>query len=230
MVSVEIKSLSILKAQVFGNNLIGVYLTANNSYVLYPHLLLKPILKRFKSIFNEPLFPLTVNNSNLLGIYTASNKYGIIVPNIIKEDELNLLKSYIGKSTQIGILKSIDNAFGNLILCNDKGAIISSFLKDYRKQIEDILNIETEIFEFAGSYLPGSISIANNNGCLVHPLADDNEIEKITSILKVETDVSTINRGIPYLNAGAIVNDKSGIFGMDSTGPELMRLTSVLKL
>ena len=121
----EIKSLSILKAQVFGNNLIGVYLTANNSYVLYPHLLLKPILKRFKSIFNEPLFPLTVNNSNLLGIYTASNKYGIIVPNIIREDELNLLKSYIGNSTQIGILKSIDNAFGNLILCNDNGEIIS---------------------------------------------------------------------------------------------------------
>ena len=205
-------------------------MTANNSYVLYPHLLLKPILKKFKSVFDDPLYPLTLNNSNLLGIYTASNKYGIIIPNIIKEDELNLLKSYVGGS-QIGILKSIDNAFGNLILCNDKGAIISSFLKDYMKQIEDILNVETEVFEFAGSFLPGSISIVNNNGCLVHPLANDDEIEKITSILKVEdTDVSTINRGIPYLNAGAIVNDKSGIFGLDSTGPELMRLTSVLKL
>ncbi len=205
-------------------------MTANNSYVLYPHLLLKPILKKFKSVFDEPLYPLTLNNSNLLGIYTASNKYGIIIPNIIKEDELNLLKSYVG-GAQIGILKSIDNAFGNLILCNDKGAIISSFLKDYMKQIEDILNVETEVFEFAGSFLPGSISIVNNNGCLVHPLANDDEIEKITSILKVkDTDVSTINRGIPYLSAGAIVNDKSGIFGLDSTGPELMRLTSVLKL
>ena len=205
-------------------------MTANNSYVLYPHLLLKPILKKFKSIFDEPLYPLTLNNSNLLGIYTASNKYGIIIPSIIKEDELNLLKSYVG-GAQIGILKSIDNAFGNLILCNDKGAIISSFLKDYMKQIEDILNVETEVFEFAGSFLPGSISIVNNNGCLVHPLANDDEIEKITSILKVgDTDVSTINRGIPYLSAGAIVNDKSGIFGLESTGPELMRLTSVLKL
>ena len=49
--------------------------------------------------------------------------------------------------------------------------------------------------------------------------------------LKVdETDVSTVNRGIPYLSSGAIVNDQSGIFGMASTGPELMRLTSVLKL
>ncbi|MFX1395071.1 MAG: translation initiation factor IF-6 [Promethearchaeota archaeon] len=223
--------MSILKSQIFGGSLIGVYLTANNLYVLYPHLLLKPLLKKFKSIFSEPLYPMTINNSNLLGIYTVSNKYGIIVPHIIKDEELNLLKSYVGNSAQIGIIKSIDNAFGNLILCNDKGAIISSFLKDYVKQIEDILNIETEIFEFAESYLPGSISIANNNGCLVHPLANDDEIEKITSILKVEeTDVSTINRGIPYLSSGAIVNDKNGIFGADSTGPELMRLTSVLKL
>jgi len=93
------------------------------------------------------------------------------------------------------------------------------------------LSVETVIFEFANSYLPGSISLANNNGCLVHPLSTDDEIEFISSILKVdEADVSTINRGIPYLSSGAIVNDKSGIFGINSTGPELMRITSVLQL
>jgi len=161
----------------------------------------------------------------------VSNRYGIIVPHIIRDDELEKLKSCFNDSVQITQLKSLDNAFGNLILCNDKGAIISSFLKDYKKQIEDILNVETVVFEFAGSYLPGSISLTNNKGCLVHPLANDDEIEIITSILKVEeTDVSTILRGIPYLSAGAIVNDNSGIFGADSTGPELMRLTSILQL
>lgn len=215
----------------FGGSLVGVYLAANNSYVLYPHRLLNPILKKFKTVFEEPLYPLTINNSNLLGIYTASNKHGIIVPYIIKEEEIDKLKSYFNGSVEIGVLKSKDNAFGNLILCNDKGAIISSFLKNYKKIIEDILNVEVVVYEFAGSYLPGSISLANNNGCVVHPLAEDDEIEIITSILKVDdTDVSTINRGIPYLSAGAIVNDKSGIFGLDSTGPELMRLTSVLHL
>jgi len=221
----------IIRAQVYGRSLIGVYLAANNSYILYPPTLLNPLLKKFKTIFEEPFFPLTINNSNLLGVYTASNKYGIIVPHIIREDELNNLKSYVKETSQIGVLKSIDNTFGNLILCNDKGAIISSFLENYKKQIEDILNVEAIIYEFADYYLPGSISLANNYGCLVHPLSNDDEIEHVSSILKVDdVDVSTVNRGIPYLSSGAIVNDKSGIFGVDCTGPEMMRITSVLHL
>lgn len=221
----------IIKAQVFGRSLIGVYLTANNSFILFPPTLLKSLLKKFKTVFEIPFYPLTINNSTLLGVYIASNKYGIIVPNIIRDDELENLKTYVKDSIQIGVLKSIDNAFGNLILCNDKGAIISSFLENQKKEIEDILNVEVVVFEFADYYLPGSISLTNNHGCLVHPLATDSEIDKISSILKVEEiDVSTINRGVPYLSSGAIINDKSGIFGMDSTGPELMRLTSILNL
>ena len=223
--------MAIIKAQIFGRSLVGVFLTANNSYILYPPTLLKPQLKKFKSVFQEPFYPLTINNSNLLGVYSASNKYGIIVPHIIREDELNNLKSYMNDSSNIGVLKSVDNAFGNLILCNDKGAIISSFLESYKSEIEDILNVETVIYEFADYYLPGSISLANNYGCLVHPLSTDEQIEFISSILKVEeADVSTVNRGVPYLSSGAIVNDKSGIFGAYCTGPEMMRITNVLHI
>ncbi len=223
--------MAIIRAQISGRSVVGVFLIVNNSYILYPPTLLKPQLKKFKMVFEEPFYPLTINNSHLLGVYSASNKYGIIVPHIIREDELNNLKSYVNDSSNIGVLKSIDNAFGNLILCNDKGAIISSLLENYKSEIEDILNVETVIYEFANYYLPGSISLANNYGCLVHPLSTDEEIQYISSILKVdEVDVSTVNRGVPYLRSGAIVNDKSGIFGIYSTGPEMMRITSVLHL
>ncbi len=221
----------ILKAQVFGGSLIGVYFVANNLYILYPPLILEATFNKVKKAFDRPLYPITINNSNLLGVYTSSNKYGIIIPHITRDDELNILKTNLGDKIQIGILKSIDNAFGNLILCNNKGAIISTLLKNYRKQIEDILNVETIVYEFADSYLPGSVSLANSNGCLVHPLTTDEECEFIASLLKVEeTDVCTINRGIPYLSSGAIVNDTSGLFGAESTGPEMMRLSNVLKL
>ena len=226
--------MTILKYQIFGKNSIGVYLAVNNSFGLYPSTLLKLAMMKIESVFKVPFFPISVNNSNLIGVYTASNKYGIIVPHIIRDDELQRLKicsDELNSNFKIGVLKSLDNAFGNLILCNDKGAIISSFLKDYKKQIEDTLNVETIVYEFVNNNLPGSISLTNNHGCLVHPLATDEEIEIISTILKVdETDVSTVNRGIPYLSSGAIVNDQSGIFGMASTGPELMRLTSILKL
>lgn len=224
--------MAILKAQIFGSNSVGVYLAANNKFVLYPPSLLANMRKKFQKIFTIPLYSLTINNSKLLGVYTASNKNGIILPKLIRDDELDKLSSYLDNNDyQVGILESKDNAFGNLILCNDKGAIISSLLQDYRDKIEQILGVETIVYEFANYYLPGSISLCNNQGCLVHPLATDEEIEMIKSILKVEeTDVSTINRGIPYLSAGAIVNDHSGIFGNFSTGPEMMRLSNVLQL
>ncbi len=226
--------MTILKYQIFGKNSVGVYLTVNNAYGLYPSILLKPFVEKIKSVFKEPFYPFSINNSNLIGVYTASNKNGIIVPHIIREDELHQLKKYsekLNNDYQIGVLRSKDNAFGNLILCNDKGAIISSFLKDYKEQIEDTLKVETVVYEFVNNNLPGSISLTNNKGCLVHPLATDEEIEIISEILKVEEiDVSTVNRGIPYLSSGAIVNDQSGIFGNACTGPEMMRLSNVLML
>ena len=66
---------------------------------------------------------------------------------------------------------------------------------------------------------------------MVHPLSTDDDIDYIGSILKVnEIDVSTVNRGIPYISSGVAANDKSGIFGLACTGPEMMRLTNVLGL
>ena len=103
--------MAVIRSQVFGRSLVGVYFVANNSFILYPPTLIEPILKKFKKVFEEPFYPLTINNSNLLGVYTVSNKYGIILPHIIREDELDNLKSAVNNSTHIGILKSLDNAF-----------------------------------------------------------------------------------------------------------------------
>ena len=48
----------ILKAQVFGSNQIGVYLVANNSFVLYPPTLLKTKFKKihtYSALFIQEL-------------------------------------------------------------------------------------------------------------------------------------------------------------------------------
>ncbi len=158
---IELK-MTILKYQLNGKNSIGAYLSVNNLYGLYPSTLMNFAVEKIKSTFEVPMFPLSINNSNLIGIYTASNKHGIIVPHIIREDELEKLKLYtkqVTPSYQIGEFKSLDNTFGNLVLCNDKGAIISTLLKDFRKEIEDVLNVETVVFDFANYYLPGSFGV-----------------------------------------------------------------------
>lgn len=226
--------MTILMTNIFGQNSVGVYMAVNNLFGLLPSRILSPTEEKIKDVFSQPMFELAINNSNLLGVYTASNKNGIIIPHIIRDDELESLRASIKQiddSYQIGILKSLDNAFGNLILCNDKGAIISSFLKDYKSEIQEILGVETTIFEFANNYLPGSVAIANNHGCVVHPLSSDSEIKIIAELLKVdEVDVSTVNRGIPYISSGALANDKNGIFGLNCTGPEMQRMTLILDL
>ncbi|MHA1375022.1 MAG: hypothetical protein ACTSR7_12080 [Promethearchaeota archaeon] len=76
--------MTILKYQLYGKNAIGAYLSVNNLYGLYPSTLMDFAIKKIKSTFEVPMFPLSVNNSNLIGIYTASNKYGIIVPHLIR--------------------------------------------------------------------------------------------------------------------------------------------------
>jgi len=163
--------MTILKYQVFGGNSVGVYLAVNNSYGLYPPTLIAPTIEKIKSAFSEPFFPISINNSSLIGVYTASNKNGIIVPHIIREEELQNLKTYttnINSDYQIGVLKSKDNAFGNLILCNDQGAIISSFLKEYKNVIEDILKVETIVYEYVDMNLPGSILPYLSSGAVVN--------------------------------------------------------------
>jgi translation initiation factor 6 len=166
-----------------------------------------------------------------LGVYIATNSNGILVPSIITDSEIEELKTLCSSyDTSLEIVESKDNALGNLILCNNNGAVISKELSGNINTIQDVLDVEVLILDYAQNKLPGSCGVANNNGCCVHPLISESEAEMISEVLKVPVDVSTINMGNPYIRAGSVTNDFGGIFGYDSSGPELMRLSNVLNL
>ena len=129
--------MTIIKTQVFGRSFIGVFLRATNSYVLYPPSLRKAQLNEFKGVFKGSEFhSLTINNSKLLGIYTASNKNGILLPSILKDQEKKGLESFLDGNARVGILDSKENTLGNLILCNDHGAVISHLLRKYKDKMK----------------------------------------------------------------------------------------------
>ena len=134
------------------------------------------------------------------------------------------------KEFQIAVIETESNAFGNLVLCNDKGAIISQKLEEAKDIISKALQVPVEILEFAESDLPGSCGLANNSGVVVHPMITESDAEKIAQVLQVEIDVSTINLGNPFIGGGAIVNDFGALFGRESTGPEIQRIMEVLNL
>lgn len=217
----------------FGNAAIGPYLSINNEFLLVPKITPEEKFDSIKSAFPDDfsIYRAMCNQSALLGSYIVMNSSGILVPTLILDEEIEQLKMATkDRDMKISVIESRDNALGNLILCNNKGAIISKSLSKNISTIQDILDVEVTILEFAGNKLPGSSGIANNFGCCVHPLVTDDEAELISDILKVPIDVCTINMGNPYMRSGAVVNDSGAIFGSHSSGSELMRLSMMLKL
>ena len=217
----------------FGSPSLGVYMVGNNEFVLIPKNVQDDKIHSLKSAFpkNFPIYKFMFNQSALLGSYIIMNSNGILLPSLILDEELEELKSITKNNhLNISILETRDNALGNLILCNNKGAIITKNLTKHIKEIQNTLDVEVMVLDYAGNNLPGSSGIANNHGCCVHPMVSDREAEMIEEILKVPVDVSTINMGNPFIRSGALVNDMGGIFGVNSSGPELMRLSMLLKL
>ena len=221
----------ILKEAIYGNQEVGTYLALNNDYFLYPQKINPKIVEFIKQVRPDIVTIETfIAGSPVIGSFVAMNSYGMIVPDLITDDELEILQKNTKKEFQITSISIEDNAFGNLILCNDKGAIISPKLEEARDIIEKALKVPTRVLRFADSDLAGSCGLANNSGVLVHPMITEEEAAIIEKTLKVEIDVSTVNCGSPYLGGGAIVNDSIAIFGQDSTGPELQRIMEILNL
>jgi translation initiation factor 6 len=222
----------ILKENIYGGPNIGTYSVLSNKFFLYP-----PKISTTLNKFVQDLQPavdqieMTINNSTVLGVYIVANSYGMIIPNLVRETEIETLKQHLPKTYTITALESEDNAYGNLILSNDKGAIVSPLLVDSKDIIEKTLKVPVQIFHFANSKLPGSCGLATNHGVVIHPMATEKEAEAIAAALKVDNvDVSTINCGNPFLRGGAVVNDTAGIFGRATTGPEIARIMEVLQL
>jgi translation initiation factor 6 len=227
--------MGILKDKLFGSVELGVYMAINNHFLLIPMSTPKEKIKSFREPFSSiedfSLYPITINQSSLLGVYISTNSNGLLVPSIISDSELKELNEFCGKyDIRVEVIESKDNALGNLILCNNSGAIVSSELSGNLQEIQDVLDVEILLLDYAQNRLPGSCGVTNNHGCCVHPLVSDEEAEMISEVLKVPVDVSTINMGNPYVRAGTLANDYGAIFGYDSTGPELMRLTNQLNL
>jgi translation initiation factor 6 len=76
----------------------------------------------------------------------------------------------------------------------------------------------------------GSSAVATNKGALVSPHASDEELDLLAEVLGVPTSVGTVNRGIPYVKSGLLVNSKGAVAGSRTTGPELDRIEESMGL
>ncbi|HDI31492.1 MAG TPA: translation initiation factor IF-6 [Thermofilum sp.] len=221
--------MSVERTALFGNPNIGVYVFATESFSLIP----RDSPEKFERVVEEtlkvPVYRVSVSESSLIGVFVAGNSNGLVLSKFTTEYELETLKSMLGKDMNIKVLDDIkESALGNLVLVNDKAAIVSPLLdRKVLGIIEDVLGVEAVQREVAGSLLVSSVAITSNKGAMVYPMASEDEIKELSSILHVEVDVGTVNRGSIFLRSGMVVNTKGCVVGYDTTGPELLRIQKV---
>lgn len=205
---------------------IGVVAVANDSIAIVPQDSPKEFVEGIADELKVDIIRTNICGASVVGALVAINNSGVLVNSHIYEGELKILKE---NGVNLGVVDDRLNALGNLILANDKGAVVAKgFKKSSLKIIEDVLNCEVVEMEIESYRTVGSLGVANNRGAVLHPMLSEDVLREIEDVLKVNVDVGTVNRGVGFVKTGAIANNKGIVVGNLTTGIEITRLEDVL--
>ena len=219
--------MTISTGDILGHSQVGVYLSVVGDNLFYPSSLDKPIIQEIEQVFDLEMNPILIGGSSLLGSLIAGNNKGIAVADIATEEDLDILSSF----GEIVILESGVNAAGNLVECNDYGAVVSKSIPTPGVElIGEVLGVKTARTRVAGQDTVGSLLVANNKGILSHPDVTSSEVKVIESVMNVPIMVGTVCFGSPYVGAGCVTSENDALVGSGSTGPELNRIEDALGL
>lgn len=203
-----------------GDPNIGFVATVTPEYAIYP-----PDFSR-EDFFEAKSVETFVTRTRLPGLFTAGNSNCILVPDGLTDRELEKMEE---SEINFEVIEARRNAFGNMILVNDSGAIISPKLEDVKEEISEALEVPVRVGTIAGIPNPGVAGAANNKGALLHREASEEDAEMVAEALDVErVDIGSINMGSPYIGSGLICDDENVLVGEDSTGPEIGRIDTTL--
>ncbi len=211
---------------------VGLYSKTSDKFCLAGNSIQERSVQKIEERLNVNVEKCVVANTDFVGLFVAMNSNGILLPKLVSENEMAVFEKISKKfKVNLDVMNSRFSALGNLILCNDSGAIASKLFKesDVRK-IEDCLGVEVVKAKIAGVDIVGSCGVATNRGCLLHRDSTEKEIELVESVLKVSADIGTANFGSPFVGSCMIVNSNGAIVGNKTTAPELQRTMDALQL
>ena len=176
---------------------------------------------------NVTLVYTSIGGSMLAGVLACANSNGMLLPSSVREEELTEIRSVFDGT--ITIMETKKTAYGNLVLANDKGAVVDPRIKEADvKKIAETLGVEVFQTEIAGLSYVGSLASVTNRGVLAHPLLKDEERKILEQAFKVPVDVGTINCGVPYVSTGLLANSNNAVAGSMTTGPEMFIIGNAL--
>lgn len=196
---------------------IGLFSFATDKFCLVNKFALPKETEVMKKVLGVPLYNSSFLGTGLAGIFAAGNSKGIVISDRVYREEIEDMQ----RNFEVLVLETRHTAFGNLILANDKGCLISRDLSNHRKDIRDFLGVDTRIGTIGGMDLIGSLAVCSSRGCLVHKAVTVKEKKLIENILDVAVSPATINFGNPWVKSGIIVNSKGLLMGEQTSGPEM---------
>ena len=211
---------------------LGVYGSVTDKLALVREGLGEKKLSILREVLKVPLIETSIMKSRIVGIFAAGNSNAIVVPWYVWDAELEKINGQLreyGIDTEVVPFQSTLTAFGNLILTNDRAALVSAkFTREEAKKLEDILGVEVERGMIGDFHAVGSVGVVTNKGGLVHPEATDEELEWLRNLFKVDIYVGTANMGVPFVGSCMLANSHGVVVGHLTTGPEIVKIEEAL--
>ncbi len=212
------------KISINGNPFVGILGFATNRYAVFTQSIVGSTTEKLRQLFDNVFF-VDISENSLCGVMATGNSRGILLPyntgderEVFKENEIETV-----------VINSKYNAIGNLVVMNDKSAIVSPILgKEVADTIEDILDIETMISTILSNKLVGTLLFVNNKGGIVHPDISEEELSLIEDFFSLEIYRTTICFGTPLVKIGIVGNDKNVVVGDTTTGVETVNIEKAL--
>ena len=214
--------MDITQSNVYGGPNIGLYTAVSDDYLLVPSGFTPEKAQDLADSLQVPWHAVSICGTRLPGVMSVHVGSILLLPKTASVSEYEILRDI----AEVHIIDARYTALGNLICANRHGAIVSPLFNDTEcKAIQKALDTDIIQMGIAGMKQSGALAKTNDTGTVVHPMADDHEIRRISDILRTRVEPSTINNGVPYVSSGILANNKSIVVGGHTTGPEIMMLT-----
>jgi translation initiation factor 6 len=211
-----------------GDPFIGVFAEATEEHVFVPIGAPAAQVAALEAALGVKRIIVSVGGTRVIGTLLCANRAGVVIGDIALDEEVAPFKA---AGLHVHRLAGRLNAAGNIILANDKAALVHPRLGQAQVQaIADTLDVEVEKGTVAGLYTVGSAALATSKGVLAHPKIDDEEMDILKDLFGVDVGIGTINYGSPMIGSGVLANSRGAVFGTPSTGVERGRVADALNL
>jgi len=198
---------------------LGLFGFSTDEYCLVSDRLSKNNINKIEESLGVGTIPTRIFSFSLVGIMGAGHSKGVLMPYLSEESEIKVIKKSV---ENVQVVPDKFTALGNLVVANDKGAIISDvFSEKTRELVEDCLGVKTVQRDIAGSSEVGALCLATNKGFVVTPDSSDKEMKELEKIFGVKGGRASANFGSKVVGCCMMANSNGLVIGDETTPIEL---------